>query len=54
MSNYLRGLGRVVGFTEDAARRGSAEDPLDAAWDEVSRVSSRGDVNLLRGERGPG
>jgi hypothetical protein len=54
MSNYLRGLGRAVGFTEDTASRGAAGDPLDADWDEVSRASSRGDANLLRGARGPG
>jgi hypothetical protein len=54
MSNYLRGLGRAVSFTKDAARRGLAEDPLDAEWDNVSRVSSRADVNLLRGGRGNG
>ncbi len=56
MSNYLRGLGRAVSFTEDTARRGAAGDPLDTDWEEVSRASSRGDANLLRGARaqGPG
>ena len=44
MSNYLRGIGRVVGFTDDTARGGALGEQGDAeSWDAVSRMSSRGD-----------
>ncbi len=55
MSNYLRGINRVVGFTDDTARGGALGEQGDAeSWDAVSRMSSRGEVNNLRGARGPG
>ena len=53
MSNYLRGIGRAVGFTEDTDRRGVAGEQGDADWDAVS-CASRGEVNILRGARGTG
>jgi hypothetical protein len=55
MSNYLRGLGRVVGFSDETERRGMPGD-LENDWDNVSRASSYGEANLIRGatNRGPG
>ena len=55
MSNYLQGIGRAVGFTDNTARGGALGEQGDAElWDAVSRMSSRGEVNNLRGARGPG
>ncbi len=57
MSNYLRGLGRAVGFADDPERRrtqGSGEQGGDTEWEAVSHTSSRGKVNILRGARGTG
>ena len=55
MSNYLRGLGRAVGFLDKTKRRGTPGD-LENDWDNVSHTSSYGEANLLRGatSRGPG
>ncbi len=57
MSNYLRGLGRAVGFADDPERRrtqGSREQGWDTEWEAVSHASSRGEVKILRGARGTG
>jgi hypothetical protein len=58
MSNYLRGLGRAVGFAEDQDQRrtqGMGEQRGDTEWEAVSHTSSRGEVNILRGAtRGTG
>jgi hypothetical protein len=55
MSNYLRGIGRAVGLTDNTARGGALGEQGDAElWDAVSRTSSCGEVNNLRGARGPG
>ena len=54
MSNYLRGLGRAVGITDDAARRGQGDiTAQDYDWDNLSHGSGRRDTNLLRGGNGP-
>ena len=59
MSNYLRGLGRAVGITDDAAGRVQVDDMArDYDWENLSQGSGRRDTNLLRGdnkrERGDG
>ncbi len=48
MSNYLRGLGRAVSFSDKTERRGMPGD-LENDWDNVSHASSYGEANLLRG-----
>ena len=48
MSNYLQGLGRAVGFSDKTKHRGTPGD-LENDWDNVSRASSYGEANLLRG-----
>ena len=48
MSNYLRGLGRAVGFLDETEHRGTPGD-IENDWDNVSRASSYGEANLLRG-----
>jgi hypothetical protein len=54
MSNYLRGLGRVVGFTDDTTSRGPHGGQGENEWDVVSHTSSRGGVNLLNRASGLG
>jgi hypothetical protein len=55
MSNYLRGLGRAVGFLDETEHQGTPGD-LENDWDNISRASSYGEANLLRGAtiQGPG
>jgi hypothetical protein len=53
MGNYLRGLGRAVGFSDETNRRSTPGD-LDPEWENVSRASSYGDINLLRGATNQG
>ncbi len=50
MSNYLRGLSRAVGLTDDAAQGGRADEmPRDYDWENLSQGSGRRDANLLQG-----
>ena len=53
MSNYLRGLGRAVGITDDAAQGGQADDMANNYdWENLSQTSGRRDINVLRGGLG--
>jgi hypothetical protein len=54
MSNYLRGLGRAVGFTDNTTSRGPHRGQGKNEWDVVSHASSRGGVNLLNRASGLG
>ncbi len=54
MSNYLRGLGQGVGFTDNTASRGPHGGQGDSKWDMVSHTSSQEGVNLLNPARGLG
>jgi hypothetical protein len=54
MSNYLRGLGQAVGFTDDTKSRGPHAGQGGNEWDVVSHASSQGGVNFLNRARGLG
>jgi len=54
MSNFLRGLGRASGITDDAARRGQVDDTArDYDWENLSQGSGQRDTNLLCRGNGP-